>query len=132
MINNGIAPENFNKNSRLNVTETNDDFGNYEGQNDSLLTLIHPELDMLSKNWQAALKDHALLLLPCGTYIFVLNTTTALTSFYLIGFHVICSLDVIYRNFDCINNCCIVFTYIFGLLTIPINIFFLSLYLNKN
>ncbi|CAH1726558.1 unnamed protein product [Aphis gossypii] len=65
MINNGIAPENFNKNSRLNVTETNDDFGNYEGQNDSLLTLIHPELDMLSKNWQAALKDHALLLLPC-------------------------------------------------------------------
>ncbi|XP_008187609.1 HEAT repeat-containing protein 5B isoform X4 [Acyrthosiphon pisum] len=65
MINNGVAPDNFNKNSNLNVSETNDDFGNYEGQNDSLLTLIHPELDMLSKNWQAALKDHALLLLPC-------------------------------------------------------------------
>lgn len=70
MINNGIAPGNFNKNNHLNVNETNDDFGNYEGQNDNLLTLIHPELSMLSKNWQAALKDHALLLLPCGKYIF--------------------------------------------------------------
>jgi len=80
MINNGIAPENFNKNSRSNTSETNDDFGNYEGQNDSLLTLIHPELDMLSKNWQAALKDHALLLLPCGIYNFVLNTSITLTS----------------------------------------------------
>jgi len=85
MVNNGIAPDNFNKNSNLNVSETNDDFGNYEGQNDSLLTLIHPELDMLSKNWQAALKDHALLLLPCGKYIFVLNTITNFTPFYLIS-----------------------------------------------
>lgn len=76
MINNGNAPGNFNKNVNLNVNEMNDDFGNYEGQNDSLLTLIHPELDMLSKNWQAALKDHALLLLPCGEYFFILNTIT--------------------------------------------------------
>lgn len=65
MVNKGIAPGNFNENTVLNH-QTNDNFGNYEGQNDSLLTLIHPELDMLSKNWQAALKDHALLLLPCG------------------------------------------------------------------
>lgn len=70
MINNGNAPGNFNKNINLNVNEINDDFGNYEGQNDSLLTLIRPELDMLSKNWQAALKDHALLLLPCGKYFY--------------------------------------------------------------
>lgn len=70
MINYGIAPGNFNKNTNFNGNETNDDFGNYEGQNDSLLTLINPELGMLSKNWQAALKDHALLLLPCGKYYF--------------------------------------------------------------
>lgn len=70
MVNNGNAPGNFNENTILNH-QTND-FGNYEGQNDSLLTLIHSELDMLSKNWQAALKDHALLLLPCGMYTFVL------------------------------------------------------------
>lgn len=66
MINNGNAPGNFLKNNCSNQNETNDDFGNYEGQNDSLLNLINPELDMLSKNWQAALKDHALLLLPYG------------------------------------------------------------------
>lgn len=70
MINNGIAPGNFNKNDFANeVNETTDEFGNFEGQNDSLLTLIHPELDMLSKTWLAALKDHALLLLPCGKCI---------------------------------------------------------------
>ncbi|VVC28110.1 Armadillo-type fold,Armadillo-like helical [Cinara cedri] len=62
MINNGNAPGNFNN---LNLNKIDDDFGNYEGKNDSLLTLIHPELNMLSKNWQDALKDHALLLLPC-------------------------------------------------------------------
>lgn len=72
MINNGIAPGNFNKNTNFNVNEADDDFGNYEGQNDSLLTLIHPELGMLSKNWQAALKDHALLLLPCGIYYYII------------------------------------------------------------
>lgn len=71
MINNGIAPGNINKSTHLNLSETNDDFGHFEGQNDSLLTLIHPELDMLSKNWQAALKDHALLLLPCGKYFLI-------------------------------------------------------------
>jgi hypothetical protein len=69
MINNGTAPGNFNQNSYINVNEKNDDFGNYEGPNDNLLTLIHPELNMLSKNWQSALKDHALLLLPCGIYL---------------------------------------------------------------
>lgn len=74
MINNGIAPGNFNKTTHLSVNETNDDFGHFEGQNDSLLTLIHPELDMLSKNWQAALKDHALLLLPCGKFSKNFNT----------------------------------------------------------
>jgi len=70
MIKNGIAPGNFNKNDFENeVNEMTDEFGNFEGQNDSLLTLIHPELDMLSKTWLAALKDHALLLLPCGKCI---------------------------------------------------------------
>lgn len=69
MINSGNAPGNLNKNINLNLNEM-DGFENYEGQNDCLLTLIHPELDMLSKNWQAALKDHALLLLPCGKYFY--------------------------------------------------------------
>jgi len=73
MINNGIAPRNVNKNTYLNENNTNDNFENYEGQNDSLLTLINPELDMLSKNWLAALKDHALLLLPCGKYVVIKN-----------------------------------------------------------
>lgn len=72
MINNGIAPGNFNQNTYINTNETNDDFGSYEGQNDNLLTLIHPELEMLSKNWQSALKDHALLLLPCGINLLIL------------------------------------------------------------
>lgn len=68
MINNDNAPGNFNNNTYLNVNETNDDLKKNEGQNDNLLTLINPELDMLSKHWQAALKDHALLLLPSGNY----------------------------------------------------------------
>lgn len=72
MVNNGIAPGNFHENTFLSINHrTNNDFGNHDGQNDSLLTLINPELDMLSKNWQAALKDHALLLLPCGMYYII-------------------------------------------------------------
>ncbi|XP_050428188.1 HEAT repeat-containing protein 5B isoform X2 [Adelges cooleyi] len=65
MINSGIAPGNFHKIPCSNTNKSCDDFGKYESQNDSLLNLIRPELELLSKNWQAALKDHALLLLPC-------------------------------------------------------------------
>lgn len=40
------------------------DFGEFESQGESLLSLVKPELQNLSENWLAALKDHALLLLP--------------------------------------------------------------------
>lgn len=40
------------------------DFGEFESQGESLLSLVKPELNNLSQNWLAALKDHALLLLP--------------------------------------------------------------------
>lgn len=40
------------------------DFGEFESSGESLLALVQPELPNLSTNWLAALKDHALLLLP--------------------------------------------------------------------
>lgn len=40
------------------------DFGDFESRGESLLSLVKPELDNLSRHWLAALKDHALLLLP--------------------------------------------------------------------
>lgn len=40
------------------------DFGDFESQGESLLSLVKPELVHLSQHWLAALKDHALLLLP--------------------------------------------------------------------
>lgn len=40
------------------------DFGDFESRGESLLSLVKPELDNLSQHWLAALKDHALLLLP--------------------------------------------------------------------
>lgn len=39
-------------------------FGEFESRGESLLTLVEPELENLSRHWLAALKDHALLLLP--------------------------------------------------------------------
>lgn len=40
------------------------DFGDFESRGESLLSLVKPELENLSQHWLAALKDHALLLLP--------------------------------------------------------------------
>lgn len=40
------------------------EFGEFESRGESLLTLVKPELSNLSTHWLAALKDHALLLLP--------------------------------------------------------------------
>ncbi|XP_037954233.1 HEAT repeat-containing protein 5B isoform X3 [Teleopsis dalmanni] len=42
----------------------NDDFGDFESHGESLLSLVKPELSNLSTHWLAAMKDHALLLLP--------------------------------------------------------------------
>lgn len=47
------------------VAPTDDgDFGDFESRGESLLSLVRPELENLSQHWLAALKDHALLLLP--------------------------------------------------------------------
>lgn len=46
------------------VSDEAGDFGDFESQGESLLALVKPELANLSQHWLAALKDHALLLLP--------------------------------------------------------------------
>lgn len=46
------------------ATDETNDFGDFESRGESLLSLVRPELDNLSQHWLAALKDHALLLLP--------------------------------------------------------------------
>lgn len=47
--------------------EEMDEFGEYlSNGNESLLSLVQPEMKMLSRHWLAALKDHALLSLPQG------------------------------------------------------------------
>ena len=58
----------------LKGVDTGDDSGLIIDNNDSsdsqseesLLSLVTPELSLLSKYWLAALKDHALLSLPPG------------------------------------------------------------------
>lgn len=79
MIGNGSAPSSLiskklsttitTYTTTTTMTPTNDDggdFGEFESQGESLLSLVKPELNNLSQNWLAALKDHALLLLPSG------------------------------------------------------------------
>lgn len=43
-----------------------EDFGEFEFQSESLLSLVQPELLSLSQHWLSALRDHALLSLPPG------------------------------------------------------------------
>ncbi|XP_043289102.1 HEAT repeat-containing protein 5B isoform X2 [Venturia canescens] len=67
MINDGSAPDTREVTHRnINKTDENDGeaFGDFEFQNESLLSLVQPELLSLSQNWLAALRDHALLSLP--------------------------------------------------------------------
>ncbi|XP_076643444.1 HEAT repeat-containing protein 5B isoform X1 [Halictus rubicundus] len=67
MIRDGAAlnsKDTFNQNIN-HVDEGNDeDFGKFEFQTESLLSLVQPELLSLSQYWLAALRDHALLSLP--------------------------------------------------------------------
>lgn len=51
-------------NPTSSTCEDTNDFGDFESRGESLLSLVKPELDNLSRHWLAALKDHALLLLP--------------------------------------------------------------------
>ena len=47
--------------------DENQEFGDYVATDgESLLSLVQPEMKMLSQHWLAALKDHALLSLPPG------------------------------------------------------------------
>ncbi|KAK0176436.1 hypothetical protein PV328_000569 [Microctonus aethiopoides] len=68
MINDGSAPNTRDTNvKKINNIESdidNEDFGQFEFQNESLLSLVQPELLSLSQHWLAALRDHALLSLP--------------------------------------------------------------------
>ena len=52
------------KNGSKQEDEEFDDF--YEHSGESLLSLVQPELENLSRHWFNALKDHALLSLPSG------------------------------------------------------------------
>lgn len=52
-------------------TNADEDFGEFESKGESLLNLVQPELVSLSQHWLAALRDHALLSLPAGIYLFI-------------------------------------------------------------
>ncbi|XP_034187118.1 HEAT repeat-containing protein 5B isoform X2 [Osmia lignaria lignaria] len=67
MIKDGSAlnsKDTFNQNSNQIEEGNVEDFGQFEFQTESLLSLVQPELLSLSQYWLAALRDHALLSLP--------------------------------------------------------------------
>lgn len=65
--------QNNNQLDNANVDSAEDDeYGEFESKGESLLKLVEPELESLGENWLAALKDHALLSLPPGTFIIIL------------------------------------------------------------
>lgn len=70
MLSNGSSPANQVlkklKSVQNSFTLPSDDemFDDYEARGESLLTLVQPELENLSRHWLAALRDYALLSLP--------------------------------------------------------------------
>ncbi|CAB0029572.1 unnamed protein product [Trichogramma brassicae] len=67
MINDGSTLNNrelINRHNQQINEDSKEDFGDFEFQNESLLSLVQPELPSLSQHWLAALRDHALLSLP--------------------------------------------------------------------
>lgn len=69
MVKDGSAlnsKDTFNQNSNQIDDDNCEDFGKFEFQTESLLSLVQPELLSLSQYWLAALRDHALLSLPPG------------------------------------------------------------------
>ncbi|KZC10298.1 HEAT repeat-containing protein 5B [Dufourea novaeangliae] len=67
MIRDGAAlnsKDTFNQNANQVDDGNDEDFGKFEFQTESLLSLVQPELLSLSQYWLAALRDHALLSLP--------------------------------------------------------------------
>ena len=56
------------------ASNDDDEYGAFDGDDaltggESLLSLVSPEMKTLSGHWLAALKDHAMLSLPEGTYM---------------------------------------------------------------
>lgn len=72
MIRDGSALNSKDTTNR-NTNQTNEineeDFGDFEFQSESLLSLVQPELLSLSQHWLSALRDHALLSLPPGIIV---------------------------------------------------------------
>lgn len=70
MLNNGSSPANQQlkklKSIQNSFSAPSDDeiFDDFESRGESLLTLVQPELENLSRHWLAALRDYALLSLP--------------------------------------------------------------------
>lgn len=68
MVNEGHISD-YNTFSTEENEESDEDFGRFESKGESLLSLVQPELSSLAEYWLAALRDHALLMLPSGDYI---------------------------------------------------------------
>ncbi|KAG5327693.1 HTR5B protein, partial [Pseudoatta argentina] len=67
MIRDGSAlnsKDTTNRNANQVDEMSEEDFGEFEFQSESLLSLVQPELLSLSQHWLSALRDHALLSLP--------------------------------------------------------------------
>ncbi|KAL7035637.1 hypothetical protein ACKWTF_008482 [Chironomus riparius] len=70
MISNGTSPSNLvlkklkSIPNSFNTPSDDEMFDEYEQRGESLLSLVQPELENLSRNWLAALRDYALLSLP--------------------------------------------------------------------
>lgn len=84
----------FNQNLNQIDDDNSEDFGKFEFQTESLLSLVQPELLSLSQYWLAALKDHALLSLPSGmmsfyiirnflNYMFLCNTFIIINQYFI-------------------------------------------------
>lgn len=66
MINEGYTSDFKTTISALDEDDGDEDFGKFESKGESLLSLVQPELSSLAEHWLAALRDHALLMLPPG------------------------------------------------------------------
>lgn len=63
--------------NQLDEGSNEEDFGEFEFQSESLLSLVQPELLSLSQHWLSALRDHALLSLPPGKILFFMIFNSA-------------------------------------------------------
>lgn len=70
MLSNGSSPSNQvlkklkSVQNSFNTPSDDEMFDDFESRGESLLSLVQPELENLSRNWLAALRDYALLSLP--------------------------------------------------------------------